>query len=268
MWPKAQPWDQCDESEFTYEPAPTTHSHPPLRINIDKHERPVSQVVEEIIIDSNKYPLPEKVKARVLSLNYNNQGKKNDSYLWTVVNNTSLSTISETSTPPRSPPNSPCSPCSPCSPLSPEIYSSVFFEFPDQMEKANEYLQCIDFILWERLACQHVYPNVSLLRHKSSSSSKSSSSMKRLFRKWSRKVRKSSDSSDIRGEVAVLSLPGLTSSSKAINDLGKEVKSIPLSSSILLLCQTRNLLFPEGAWYYNYLDSVSVVFGCFECAYA
>lgn len=248
MWPSAQPWDKCDESDFTYQPPPATKSHPPLTITINKNERPVSQVVEEIITDSNKFNIPEKIKARTLNINYANNQKKNDSYLWSPNNkNNSLSTISETS----SAPNSPL-----MSPMSPEIYSSVFFEFPDQTEKANEYLACIDLILWERLSYLNVYPNVSLLRHKSNSSSKSS--LKRFIRKWSKKAKAEND---VKGEVAVLSLPGLTSSSKAINDLGKEVKSIPLSSSLLLLAQTRNLLCPDGAWYYNYLDSVSVVFG-------
>lgn len=252
MWPSAQPWDKCDESDFTYEPPPTTRTHDPLTVTIDKHERPVSQIVEDIITDSNKFQIPEKIKARVLSINYANNQRKNDSYLWSVSmanNHNSLSTISETSSTPNSPPTSPM--------MSPEIYSSVFFEFPDQAEKANEYLACVDLILWERLSYQNVYPNVSLLRYKSNSSSKSS--LKRFIRKWSKKSKPSD--SDIKGEVAVLSLPGLTSSSKAINDLGKEVKSIPLGSSLLLLSQTRTLLFPEGAWYYNYLDSVSVVFG-------
>uniref|UniRef100_A0A2A4JKU8 Spectrin beta chain, non-erythrocytic 2 n=1 Tax=Heliothis virescens TaxID=7102 RepID=A0A2A4JKU8_HELVI len=244
MWPSAQPWDKCDESNFTYQPPPAARSHAPLTIQINKNERPVSQIVEEIITDSNKFNLPDKIKARVLNINYANNQRKNDSYLWSVANHNSLSTISEDSVP-----NSPL-----MSPTSPEIYSSVFFEFPDQVEKANEYLACIDLILWERLSYLNVYPNVSLLRHKSNSSSKSS--LKRFIRKWSKKVK---PESDIKGEVAVLSLPGLTSSSKAINDLGKEVKSIPLSSSLLLLSQTRNLLFPDGAWYYNYLDSVSVV---------
>lgn len=247
MWPSAQPWDKCDESDFTYEPPPTTRSHDPLTIQKKKNERPVSQIVEEIITDSNKFNIPDKIKARVLNINYANNQRKNDSYLWSVSmakNHNSLSTISEDSVP-----NSPL-----MSPTSPEIYSSVFFEFPDQVEKANEYLACVDLILWERLSYLNVYPNVSLLRHKSNSSSKSS--LKRFIRKWSKKVK---PESDIKGEVAVLSLPGLTSSSKAINDLGKEVKSIPLSSSLLLLSQTRNLLFPDGAWYYNYLDSVSLV---------
>ncbi|XP_050549982.1 spectrin beta chain isoform X5 [Spodoptera frugiperda] len=245
MWPSAQPWDKCDESDFTYQPPPATKSHPPLTITINKNERPVSQVVEEIITDSNKFNIPEKIKARTLNINYANNQKKNDSYLWSPNNkNNSLSTISETS----SAPNSPL-----MSPMSPEIYSSVFFEFPDQTEKANEYLACIDLILWERLSYLNVYPNVSLLRHKSNSSSKSS--LKRFIRKWSKKAKAEND---VKGEVAVLSLPGLTSSSKAINDLGKEVKSIPLSSSLLLLAQTRNLLCPDGAWYYNYLDSFEV----------
>ncbi|KAH9633631.1 hypothetical protein HF086_014599 [Spodoptera exigua] len=245
MWPSAQPWDKCDESDFTYQPPPNTRSHQPLTVIIDKNERPVSQVVEEIITDSNKFNIPEKIKARTLSINYADNQKKNDSYLWSPNNkNNSLSTISETS----SAPNSPL-----MSPMSPEIYSSVFFEFPDQAEKANEYLACIDLILWERLSYLNVYPNVSLLRHKSNSSSKSS--LKRFIRKWSKKVK---PENEVKGEVAVLSLPGLTSSSKAINDLGKEVKSIPLSSSLLLLAQTRNLLCPDGAWYYNYLDSFEV----------
>ncbi|KAF9819116.1 hypothetical protein SFRURICE_000781 [Spodoptera frugiperda] len=157
MWPSAQPWDKCDESDFTYQPPPATKSHPPLTITINKNERPVSQVVEEIITDSNKFNIPEKIKARTLNINYANNQKKNDSYLWSPNNkNNSLSTISETSS--------------------------------------------------ARLA--------SL-----------------LIERWMR------------------------------FDLGKEVKSIPLSSSLLLLAQTRNLLCPDGAWYYNYLDSVSVVFG-------
>lgn len=75
-----------------------------------------------------------------------------------------------------------------------------------------------------------------------------------MFRKWS--SRSKSSSSENKSEVAVLSLPGLTSSDKAINDLGKEIKSVPLSPSLLLLSQTKNIL-PEAAWYYNYLDSVS-----------
>lgn len=166
------------------------------------------------------------------------------------MNNNSLSTISETSSPPLSPLKSP---------LSPDIYSSVFFEFTDENDKPNVCLACIDFILWERLSYQCVFPNVSLLRSKSGSSK--SSSLKRLFRKWSKRSKLSE--SDMKGEVAVLSLPGLTSSSKAVNDLGKEIKTIPLNSSLLLLSQTRNLLAPEGAWYFNYLDCVSVVYGVY-----
>lgn len=255
MWPSEQPWELCDESDFTYEPPPTTCSRTPLTVTINNNERPDSEIVEEIITDSNKFNIPEKIKARVLSINYANNQRKNHSYLWPVSqNHNSLSTISETSSAPNSPlPSMPNSPL-----LSPEhLYSSVFFEFPEQTEKANEYLACIDLILWERLSYQNVYPNVSLLRHKSHSSSKSS--LKRFIRKWSKKSK--SSECDIKGEVGVLSLPGLTSSTKTINDLGKEVKSIPLGSSILLLSQTRNLLVPEGAWYYNYLDCVSVVFG-------
>lgn len=257
MYPSEKPWELCDESDFTYEPPPTTRSHPILTITINKNERPDSEIVEDIITDSNKFNLPEKIKARVLSINYANNQRRNHSYLWPVSqNNNSLSTISETSSASNSP-----LPSMPSSPLSPEqLYSSVFFEFPEQTEHANEYLACIDFILWERLSYQNVHPNVSLLRHKSNSSSKSS--LKRFIRKWSKKEKRSKSSdSDIKGEVAVLSLPGLTGTAKTTNDLGKEVKSIPLGSSILLLSQTRNLLVPEGVWYYNYLDCVSVVFG-------
>lgn len=158
-------------------------------------------------------------------------------------------------------------------PLSPEIYSSVFFEFTNDSENPHINLACIDLILWERLSYQLIYPNVSLLRSKSGSSSKSNS-LKRLIRKLSKRVR-SFGENDITGEVGVLSLPGITNSnSKVVNDLGKEVKSIPLKSSLLLLTQTRNFLAPEGAWYFNYLDCVSVMFGvtrsliCYDALHA
>lgn len=202
----------------------------------------MAQVVDHIVKNSGKYNVPEKFLVKHLD-----ELQKNDSFLWSTVTNNTLSTISELSSPLPSPLKTP---------LSPDIYSSVFFEFPTEKEKPNDSLACIDFILWERLSYQHVYPNVTLLRQSSTSSSKSGS-LKRLLRKFTRRSR--SSESDIKGEVAVLSLPGLTSSNKAVNDLGKEVKSVPLNSSLLLLSQTRKLL-PDGAWYFNYLDGVSVVY--------
>lgn len=159
--------------------------------------------------------------------------------------NNSLSTISETTSAPISPLKSP---------FSPDIYSSVFFEFPEENEKPNICLACIDLILWERLSYCNVYPNVSLLKPKVRNTSLTKT-LKRVLRKWSRS---SSTGSDNKGEVGVLSMPGLTSSDKAINDLGKEVKSVPLNPSLLLLSQTRNLLPPDAAWYYEYLKCVSV----------
>lgn len=149
--------------------------------------------------------------------------------------------------------------------MSPDIYSSVFFEYTVETEEPNINLACIDFILWERLSYQLVYPNLTLLRHNSVSSSKTGS-LKRIMNKFSRKSNRSNDS-DTKGDVAVLSLPGLTSSNRAVNDLGKDIKFVPLNSSLLLLSQTRKLV-PDGAWYFNYLDCVSVVIGhmklCFE----
>lgn len=145
------------------------------------------------------------------------------------------------------------------SPLSPEIYSPVFFEYPDQTDQSyqrNVNLVCINFILWERLSYQNVYPNVSLLRRSDSSSTKSGS-MKKIISKLSRKS-KSSESDSCKSEVAVLSMPALTGSTNSVNDLGK-IKTIPLNSSLLLLTQTQSLLYPDGAWYFNYLDGVSVV---------
>lgn len=145
------------------------------------------------------------------------------------------------------------------SPLSPEIYSSIFFEYNQDNDMSNDKLATIDFMLWERLSYQNVYPNVSLLRptRSQSESSSKSGSIKGFMKRLSWRKKSDSDNNH-KGEVAVLSLPGLTSSTKAVNDLGKEVKTVPLSSSLLLLSQTRSLLYPEGAWYYNYLDSVSV----------
>ncbi|XP_013135409.1 PREDICTED: uncharacterized protein LOC106100890 isoform X2 [Papilio polytes] len=209
------------------------------------NERPVGEVVEDIIRNTGKYQIPEKLKLK-LHVNYqNNEASKNDSYLWSVVTNNSLSTISEISSPPMTPLKSP---------LSPEIYSSVFFEYPTTHEKPDVRLLCIDFILWERLSYQLVYPNVTMVRHNSTASSKSGS-IKRIMSKISKKIRLSDDSE--KSEIAVLSLPGLSSPSKTVSDLPREVKRIPLSSTLLLLSQTRKLLFPEGVWYYNYLD-------CFE----
>lgn len=144
-------------------------------------------------------------------------------------------------------------------PLSDDIFSSIFFEFGTDVEEPNEKLACVEFILWQRLSCLNVYPNVSLLRRHSNSSSKSSNSIKKLIRRLSRKKKIIVDN-----DVAVLSLPGLTSSAKDISDADKEVKAVkpvPLSSSLLLLNQTRNLLSPEGAWYYDYIDNVSCAVG-------
>lgn len=164
--------------------------------------------------------------------------------------NNTLSTISELSSPPNTPLGTP---------MSPDIYSSVFFEYTVETEQPNINLACIDFILWERLSYQLVYPNLTLLRHNSVSSSKTGS-LKRIMRRFSRKSNRSNES-DSKSDVAVLSLPGLTSSNRAVNDLGGDLKSVPLNSSLLLLSQTRKLV-PDGAWYFNYLDCVSVVLGC------
>lgn len=144
------------------------------------------------------------------------------------------------------------------SPLSPEIYSSVFFEYTSNSEKPDDRLACIDFILWERLSCQFVYPNISLCRQNSAASSKSGS-IKRIIHKLSK--RKKSSDAEGKGDIAVLSLQGLSTSSRTVSSLSSEVKNIPLTSSLLLLSQTRKLLFPDGAWYYNYLDCVSPVDG-------
>lgn len=198
-------------------------------------------MVEDIVLNSGKYKIPEKYRRKSIE-----DLDKNDSFLWSVVTNNALSTISETS----SSPNSPL-----LTPLSPDnIYSSVFFEYTVETERPNINLACIDFILWERLSYQLLYPNVTLLRNNSVSSSKTGS-LQRIIKKFSRKSARSNDSEAI-SEVAVLSLPGLTSSNKAVNDLGKDIKSVPLNPSLLLLSQTRKLL-PDGAWYFNYLDSVS-----------
>lgn len=245
----SQPWKNFDESKFTFQPPPTTKSKsktlPPKIVGVKT--RPVAQVVKEIISDTDRYQIPEKFKARTLNINNSKPLLKNDSYLWSTgsVKN-SLSTISETSSPPMSPLKTP---------LTADIYSSVFFEFPDVVEKPSIYLACIDFILWEKLSYCNVYPNVSLLKQRGSSSSMTQT-LKRIIRKWSR--RSKSTGSDNKGEVGVLSIPGLTSSDKAVNDLGKEVKSVPLNPSLLLLSQTRNLLSSDAAWYYEYLKRVSV----------
>ncbi|KPJ12141.1 Spectrin beta chain, brain 1 [Papilio machaon] len=246
LWPIARPWDKCDESTFLYQPPSISHKNTQQTLEVTPTNiRPVGDVVEDIIRNTGKYQISEKLKLK-LHVNYqNNEASKNDSFLWSVVTNNSLSTISEISSPPMTPLKSP---------LSPEIYSSVFFEYPFTYEKPDIRLSCIDFILWERLSYQLVYPNVSLIRHNSTVSSKSGS-IKRIISKISKKIRLSDDSD--KSEIAVLSLPGLSSHSKTVNDLPREVKHIPLSSSLLLLFQTRKLLFPEGAWYYNYLD-------CFE----
>lgn len=248
LWPTEQPWDKCDETSFVYQPPPTIRQKPSLRIST-KPIRPVGDVVYEIIQTNDKLKIPEKyLQKRNLNINYN-KPMKNDSHLWAVVNNNSLSTISETSSPPMSPLKSP---------LSPEIYTSIFFEYTAETEKPDEKFASIDLILWERLSYQHVYPNVSILRRvrTQSESSSKSGSIKGIFKRLSK--RRTSTDSEAISEVAVLSMPGLTSSMKRINDLGKEVKSIPLSSSISLLSQTRGLLFPDAAWYYDYLDGVSV----------
>ncbi|XP_050344038.1 spectrin beta chain isoform X6 [Nymphalis io] len=249
LWPTAQPWDKCDESSFVFHFPPSKREKPSLKI-ATKTIRPVGEVVYDIINTNDRFKLPEKFNKRSLNLNYSQKPvTKNDSYLWSVVTNNSLSTISETSSPPMSPLRGP---------LSPEIYSSIFFEYTSENDRSNEKLSSIDFLLWERLSYQHVYPNVSLLRpaRSHSESSSKSGSIKGLMKRLSR--RKKSIDSEQKADIAVLSLPGLTSSMKAVNDLGKEVKVIPLSSSLLLLSQTRSLLFPEGAWYYNYLDSFEV----------
>ncbi|KAI5643315.1 spectrin repeat domain-containing protein [Phthorimaea operculella] len=238
----AQPWVLCDDNSFTYLP-PKKPTKPPIEpLIIQRNNPPVAKVVEYIVKNSGKFNIKEKYKQKSLS-----ELNKNDSYLWSVVGNEELSTISEISTPPTSPLQK--------SPFSPDIYSSVFFEYnTKETEKPNVYLACIDFILWERLSNFQVYPNVTLLRQNSSSSSKTNS-IKRVLKRLS--IRKKSNDSDTKSDVAVLSLPGLTSSSKCINDLGKEVKSVPLNSSLLLLSQTRGLL-PDGAWYYDYVEGFEV----------
>ncbi|XP_063828934.1 uncharacterized protein LOC135078265 [Ostrinia nubilalis] len=254
LWPCTQPWENSDDISFTYHPPPPSHI-PLTPLTIVTEKRSVHDVVQDLVVNNDKIKIPEKYK-RTLKLDYSDC-KKNDSYLWTAVTRNSLTTISENSTPPSTPL---------MSPMSPEIYSPVFFEYPDRTDlsnQMNDHLACINFILWERLASQLVFPNVSLLRRRSDSSSKSGS-IKRIINRLSRKS-KSSDT-DSKGEVAVLSMPALTGSTNTINDLGKEVKTIPLNSSLLLLSQTRSLLFPDGAWYFNYLDGVSV-FWCSACAF-
>lgn len=210
---------------------------------IVKNEPPVAKVVEDIVLNSGKFNIPEKYRRKSIE-----ELNKNRSFLWSVATNNTLSTISETSSPPNTPSGTP---------ISPDIYSSVFFEYTVETEEPNIYLACIDFILWERLAYQLVYPNLTL--HTSLSSSKTGS-LKRIMRRFSRKSNQSNDS-DTTTEVAVLSLPGLTSSNTVVNDLGRDIKCVPLNSSLLLLSQTRKLV-PDGAWYFNYLDGVSVVLGC------
>nr|XP_034832695.1 spectrin beta chain isoform X2 [Maniola hyperantus] len=253
LWPTEQPWDNFDESSFILQPPPPSkkfsplHKHKSFPEHSSYDTRPVGDVVYEIINTTEKFKLPEKfARKRNMQINYSQVPlQKNDSYLWPVVTSNSLSTISENSSPPTTPLKAP---------LSPEIYSSVFFEYTLENEQRNDRLSCIDFILWERLSYQQVTPNVSLLRRHSETSSRSS--IKGLIKRLS--WRKKSSDSEHKSEVAVLSLPGLTSSSKVVNDLGKDVKSVPLSSSLLLLSQTRSLLFPEGEWYYNYLDRFEV----------
>lgn len=248
LWPTEQPWEKCDETSFIYQPPPATRQKPPLTIST-KPMKPVGEVVCEIINTNDRFQLPEKFQKRNLNIDYKAKPvSKNDSYLWTAVTNNSLSTISETSSPPMSPLKSP------------ELYTSIFFEYPAaESEKRDERFASIDLILWERLSYLQVYPNVSLLRRvrAPSDSSSKSGSIVGIFKRLSK--RSKSVDSEALSEVAVLSLPGLTSSLKQINDLGKDVKFIPLASSISLLAQTRSLLFPEGAWYYNYLDGVSLV---------
>ncbi|XP_062529701.1 spectrin beta chain isoform X2 [Bombyx mori] len=240
LWPKEQPWDACDESEFVYHHPAPSFTKPPLTLTIEQHSPQVGEVVREIIINSGKYQLPEKFKVKIVnSDSSSNSIKKNESFLWNVARN-SLSTISESSS-------------APMSPATPDIYSSVFFMYTNAREKSDDRLSCIDFILWDRLFYQGVYPNVSLLRSKSSSSK---SSIKRVFKRLSKKIKPVD--SELSGEVAVLSLPGLSESNDVINDLGKEVKNIPLSSSLPLLSQTRHFIGPEGAWYFNYLDGFEV----------
>lgn len=197
------------------------------------------------MLNSGKFNIPEKYRRKSID-----ELNKNDSYLWSVVTNNALSTISEISSPSNTPLGSP---------MSPDIYSSVFFEYTVETEQPNINLACIDFILWERLSYQLVYPNLTLLRHNSVGSSKTGS-LKRIIKRFSRKSNRSNESDSI-SDVAVLSLPGLTTSNRAVNDFGKDIKSVPLNSSLLLLSQTRKLI-PDGAWYFNYLDCVSVVLGC------
>ncbi|XP_068631437.1 uncharacterized protein [Battus philenor] len=247
LWPNAQPWDKCDESIYLYQPPPVSQKKTPAQIEIIKGQ-PVGEIVERIIRNSERYQIPEKVKLKLQAHCQNKEMAKNDSFLWSVVTNNSLSTISEISSPPMTPLKSP---------LSPEIYSSVFFEFFPSNEKPNERLASIDFILWERLSYQLVYPNISLIRQNSVTSSKSGS-IKRIIKKFSKKKRHSDG--EVKCEIAKLSLSGLSTSSAA-GDLTTEVKNIPLTSSLVLLSQTRKLLFPEGAWYFNYLDCVSLVVG-------
>ncbi|KAI8432350.1 hypothetical protein MSG28_004761 [Choristoneura fumiferana] len=249
LWPSVQPWDKYDESTFTFQPPPPMKRNSLPSVYNYPNEPPVGAVVKEIIHKSGKYKMTEQIQPRQLTLDFSKQFAPNDSYLWTKVGNNSLSTISEFSSPPISPLKR--------NTLTPDIYSSVFFEYPAESENnpCSISLSCIDFILWERLSSLHIFPNVSLLRHASSSSSKSGS-IKRFFRKWSRKSK--TPEPDSVSDVAVLSLPGLTSSNKAVNDLGKDVKTIPLNSSLILLAQTRTLLYPEAEWYYTYLDSFEV----------
>lgn len=151
---------------------------------------------------------------------------KNDSYLWSRRNKSSVSSLSETSTIPLSP-----------------IYTSVFFEYSNREQINDLKLTCIDFILWQRLSYQFIYPNVIVHRHNSSASSKSGSLIKNR--------NKSKNATDC--EVAELSFSSLN---KTFNDFG-DLLNIPLESSLVLLSRTRNAI-PDAAWYFNYLDSVSV----------
>ncbi|GBP22289.1 Spectrin beta chain [Eumeta japonica] len=258
VWSSDLSWNTCNMS---FEPTPPPVDYPILskkKKRTESIEKTQAQVVQQIVTSSDKFYMPKQYLKtytssgnRILypegitSPDREECLRKNDSFLWSTIplGKPSVADSDSEAT---------------MTPTTPDIYAPVFFEYPPHDDSNEERLHCIDFILWERLWYLNIQPIASFVKHKSSSSS-TSGSLKRALKSPLKMLKHALGSTSNVSDVAVLSLSdGISGSSKNIGDFHSEVKRVPLGSSILLLSQIRNLLTPDAAWYFNYLDSFEV----------
>lgn len=228
-----------DSFSYTYPTSETTFV-PICKQSLNRKSKtnePIGVIVENIIRNCDKFYDINNFKFKThtstgtpicypynMSNDSDSRLKKNESFLWsqkTASAKQSLSTDSELSTP---------------GPVSPDINTPVFFEYNLKNKKDEIKLWCINFILWERLSCQFTYPILS-----------------------SHKYRKNSNSNKVsRNNRYILQLSPIRNN-ESVNMSSKDVKMPPLTHYLILLSQARPLLNPDGAWYFNYLDGVSVI---------